>query len=45
MVDLSYQLLAGISLFLVFMSPIVAGYVYGCIEEHTNLLDDTESIS
>lgn len=45
MLELSTHLLAGIFLLLVFMSPIVAGYLYGCIEEHTNLLDDTENIS
>lgn len=29
MVDLSYETLAGVFLFMAFISPVVAGYMYG----------------
>lgn len=41
---LEYHQIAGVILFFLFISPIVAGYAYGTIEERTDLLDDTELV-
>lgn len=44
MIEPSYQTLAGVFLSLVFIAPIAAGYVFGIIEERTDLFESPEDI-